>query len=136
MSSPGPIVRLLVLDRAGVVQSEDDRQADADAGHVGAEQVAEHQPLRVLGISSITRHRSEQGRVGHREQCQAEDVEQVAHATTRTEAALTRQRSQRPRRTTSWSVTSKLISSESLAIARSSEESSKGTMRPQRRQIA
>ena len=78
MSSNGLIVCLAVLS-ALELQREHDHEAERDAGRVGAEQVADHQPLRVRK-QQHHRHRREQRRVEHREQRQQEDVQQlVAH---------------------------------------------------------
>ena len=76
MSSSGLIVCLEVLSVLEPLQREDDHQTERDAGRVGAEQVARHQPLRVRK-QQHHRHRGEQRRVEHRDQGQQKDVDQI-----------------------------------------------------------
>ena len=78
MSSIGPSVCGGAVARRPV-QREDDQQAGGDAGQVGAEQVAEHQPLRVRQ-QHHHRHRRQQRRREHRQQREEEDAAEVAHA--------------------------------------------------------
>ena len=79
MSSSGPRVVWRCSTLADAVQLEDDQHAERDAGQVGAEQVAQHQPLRVRH-QHHHRHRRQQGRREHRQQREEEDAEAVAHA--------------------------------------------------------
>ena len=78
MSSAGLSVFLLVLAAPESGRAKTIARPIADAGGVGAEQVAEHQPLRVRQ-QQHQGDRGEQGRVEHRQQREQEDLDQVAH---------------------------------------------------------